>query len=1297
MSSHEINGVNLDKLETNETSVFNLDIESFKNSLIGSPLRSVSNGKSNKIVALPDEKGIMQQFRVVEAPVLSEELSAQYPNIKTYLGSAIDNPSVRIRFSVTPLGVNAMTTYPNKQATFIQPASRFSNVGHIVYKRSAVNEDIRPFECLTEDTKSSQENSNTSRVMDANDQLLRNFRIAISTTGEYTQFWDDGNAGNGDAQQDALAQVVSTLNRVNEVFEVDMAITFTLVTGTEIIFPNPGTDPYTGSFNSQLQAELTSTVGEANYDIGHLFAYAGNNGNAGCIGCVCQDGQKGSGFSAHTFLDNDGGSYMSDFFDIDYVPHEMGHQMGANHTFAFNTEGTGVNSEPGSGTTIMGYAGITGGNDVQDHSDPYFHYHSINQILTNVASSPNNCASTTPITNNPPVADAGLDYTIPNGTAFILKGAATDADAGDVLTYTWEQIDSGSTTNGSFGPTHTGPVWRSRPPSTSPDRYMPIIERVINGQLTETNPVETVDNSSWETVSTIGRTLNFALTVRDRSESGGVGQSPQSDFDTMTVTVDGSSGPFEVTSQTSAVTWDAGSTQTITWNVAGTDGGAVNTPTVNIKLSTDGGYTYPFTMASNVPNDGSHDVTVPSTGGDTTTARVMVEGNNNIFYAINPINFSIQESEFVIAANNSPLDVCSPNDAVFNLTYSTFLGFSGTTTFSTSGLPAGATATINPTTATADGTPVTVTVSGIGSLATGNYPFTVTGASGSISSSVNLEFNVYDTNFATINTISPVTGVTDVAPSNAIFTWDADPNATSYELDIATDAGFTTIIDSQVLSTNTYTSTSLATQTMYWWRVRAVNDCGNGAYANSNFQTANIACNTYASSDTPIAIPDNNPVGASSVITVTDVSSITDVNVTVDITHTYDGDLTLSLISPAGTVVVLSLENGGSGDNYTSTVFDDDATSTIASGTAPFTGTYQPTEALSILNAEFSAGDWTLKVVDAAGFDTGNIVSWSIEICGAPQTDTDGDGIPDSSDNCVNTPNFDQADADGDGIGDVCDDDADNDGILNVNDNCIYTPNADQADADGDGIGDVCDVECTVYSATDLPITIASTGADANYTSIINVALDAPIADVNVTISIDHTWDSDLDIFLISPSGTMVELSTGNGGSSDNYTNTGFDQDATTPITSGTAPYTGVFIPEGDLSVLNGEMSGGDWTLSVDDTFGSEDGGTILSFDIELCTYSALSLDEVSLDNTQFNVYPNPNSGEFTIKMSNTAFNENLSITVYDIRGRQVYNQAFKNSNEFNQTIKLNDVESGMYMLNISDGVSRVTKKLIIK
>lgn len=220
-----------------------------------------------------------------------------------------------------------------------------------------------------------------------------------------------------------------------------------------------------------------------------------------------------------------------------------------------------------------------------------------------------------------------------------MRGSATDPD-GDVLTYTWEQIDNGVTTTGNFGPTKaTGALFRSRPPSTDSNRYMPQLSRVIAGQLTETNPLESVDNSTWETITTVGRTFNFALTVRDRSEANGTGQFPQSSFDTMTVTVDGSSGPFMVTSQSTNETWDVGSTQEITWDVAGTNGGAVNTPTVNILLSVDGGQTFPFTLASNVANDGAHNISVPNVGADTNQARVIVEGNNNLFLPLTIVIF----------------------------------------------------------------------------------------------------------------------------------------------------------------------------------------------------------------------------------------------------------------------------------------------------------------------------------------------------------------------------------------------------------------------------------------------------------------------------------------------------------------------------------------------------------------------------------------------------------------------------------------------------------------------------------
>ena len=829
----------LKNFDKNKYQLFSLNLDNFKILLADVPSRKNIGSSPMVVINFPDKKGNMERFQVSETSTLAPEIAIKYPNIKTYIGFSLDNPGGRIRFSVTPQGLKTMSTYPNKPALFTVPLNKGDESLYITYDRSMRIDSKKDFECLTEN-----ENVPIKEIIsfnrDANDQILRTLRIAISTTGEYTNFWDDGDDTNGDAQEDALAALVSTLNRTNEVFEVDMAITFQLVTGTEIIYPTSSTDPYTGSFNSQLQSTLTSEVGESNYDIGHLFNYGGNNGNAGCIGCVCVDGQKGSGFSSHSFTDNDGGPNMDDFFDIDYVPHEIGHQMGGNHTFSQSNEGTGVNYEPGSGTTIMGYAGITGANDVQDHSDPYFHYGTINQVLNNLDT--RTCWTSSEITNNPPVADAGDDYTIPQGTAFKLVGSATDSDEEDVLTYTWEQVDSGTTTSSNFGPTKTsGAVWRSRPPSSNPIRYMPVRSRVLSGELTEANPQETEDNTSWETVSTVGRALNFALTVRDRSETNGVGQFPQSDFDFMTVTVDGDSGPFAVTSQTTNETWNVGESQTVTWDVAGTDTGSVNTSSVNIYLSTDGGLTFPFLAASNVANDGSHTFSVPPADGDSDQLRVMVEGNDNIFYAINSTNFTLQESEFAMTVEEPSVTVCSPNDVIYNFTYNTFLGFTGTTSFSTEGLPSGLSATFSSNTASTDGVGIELVISNIGVLNEGTYNFQITGTSGAIVKSTDVDFSVFSNILEIPVLTSPSMNITGVGLS-PVFSWEEISNTSSYDIEIATDQQFSSVLFSENISTNSFSGASLEESTVYYWRVKAKNTCGEGDFSEiSSFTTQNCS------------------------------------------------------------------------------------------------------------------------------------------------------------------------------------------------------------------------------------------------------------------------------------------------------------------------------------------------------------------------------------------------------------------------------------------------------------------------
>ena len=834
----EFQGYSIEKLDANNSAVLALDFIAFQQQLENVPLRGVSTRVSKTLISLPNNKGVMQVFNMIEAPVFSASLSAKYPSIKSYIGFSTDNTGAVVRMSVSPKGVQTMISYRDQPTVYMQPLKDDVD-NYIVYnRRSKINLPKEDFICTTADELVKDTGLDMVTQRDADDQTLRKFRLAISVNGEYTAYHGGTVAG-------ALAAINATMARVNAVFETDMAVTFEVQDFPELIYTDAGTDPYSGSlsaWNVELQNTLTSTIGNAAYDIGHMFGASGGGGNAGCIGCVCQDDtasisdkNKGAGITSPA-----DGIPEGDNFDIDYVAHEIGHQMGANHTFSHTTEGAGVNAEPGSGSTIMGYAGITGSNNVVLHSDAYFHYHSIRQITDNVTNTRTCWQENDPVTltNNPPNANAGNDYTIPQGTAYVLRGTATDADEDDDLLYCWEGTDSGQVTSAQFGPTRTiGSMARSLAPTSSPNRYIPKLSRVVSGDLTQTNPTI---NSAWETVASVSRDLNWALTVRDRASSA-TGLNGQSSFDLMKITVDDTSGPFAITSQTTAEEWDAGSTKTITWDVAGTASGAVNTPKVNILLSTDGGLTFPYTLGSDVDNNGTYTFTVPVTGeGDTTEARIIVEGKDNIFYAMNATNFTIKESEFAIAVSNPALDVCVPDDAVYNFTYNTFLGFTGTTTFSADGLPTGATATFSPATATADGTEVTATISGIGSVSVGQYSFKITGTSGAITKESDVTLGVYSVSPEAIILSAPSDGNTGVSLTPTL-TWEVDANAASYDVEIATDSAFTGIVASENVTTNSYNLSGLEQTITYFWRVKGRSICGEGVFS-PIFSFTTISC-----------------------------------------------------------------------------------------------------------------------------------------------------------------------------------------------------------------------------------------------------------------------------------------------------------------------------------------------------------------------------------------------------------------------------------------------------------------------
>ena len=317
-----------------------------------------------------------------------------------------------------------------------------------------------------------------------------------------------------------------------------------------------------------------------------------------------------------------------DAFDVDYVAHELGHQFGAEHTFNSVLENCGGGNraaesayEPGSGSTIMAYAGICGADNLQPNSDPYFHSHSYDQILTYLAGTA--CATTTATGNQPPAVEAGAHYRIPLNTPFALTGAATDPD-GDALTYAWEEHDLGPA-GSPEAPEDDAPLFRFFPPTTSPSRTFPRAIYLLNNTTTK-----------GELLPTYARRLRFRLVARDnRLGGGGVA------YDTVSVSVIGTAGPFRVTAPVTAATWLAGVPRQVTWDVANTAAAPVSAAAVDVLLSTDGGLTFPTILAAATANTGCATVLVPA-GTSTARARIKVQATGNIFFAVSPADFPIQ-------------------------------------------------------------------------------------------------------------------------------------------------------------------------------------------------------------------------------------------------------------------------------------------------------------------------------------------------------------------------------------------------------------------------------------------------------------------------------------------------------------------------------------------------------------------------------------------------------------------------------------------------------------------------------
>ncbi|HEV3467765.1 MAG TPA: zinc-dependent metalloprotease family protein [Pyrinomonadaceae bacterium] len=620
---------------------------------------------SQVILSLPMPDGSFSRFRVEESPVMSPGLAARFPAVRTYRGRGVDDPTATARFDRTPAGFHAIVFSP-AGTVLVDPYAEGDTLNYITYfKRDAPKEGR--FQChfselnpefnpdaagpLSAPRPSAAAAGEVGTdAVSANGAVLRTYRLALAATAEYVNVFRQPSDTDQQAKERALVQMVIVMNRVNGVYERDVAIRMLLIDRElDIIYTNPLTDPYTNDAGATMltenQSNLDAVIGAPNYDIGHVFSTGG--GGVATLRVPCRNGSKARGV---TGLPNP----VGDPFAIDYVAHEMGHQWGGNHTFNGVAESCGTPGqrtqaaamEPGSGSTIQAYAGICSSQDLQKNSDDYFHVKSLEEIIAySTTSNGNACDVETPLGNAAPSVEAGQNYTIPKDTPFALTAQAADPD-GDALTYAWEEYDTSvlpsppdSDLDG-----QPRPILRSYRPVASPTRTFPSLKYILNNANQPPMFYEcgiTIRGQSFpcltgEVLPSANRTMNFQVTARDNR--GGVHS------DTAQVTVVRNSGvtvfgPFAVTQPNTSANWPGRAARTVTWDVANTNLAPVSAANVKITLSVDGGQTFPYVLAESTPNDGSEAVTVPNVGTD--AARVRVEAVGNIFFDISDADFQI--------------------------------------------------------------------------------------------------------------------------------------------------------------------------------------------------------------------------------------------------------------------------------------------------------------------------------------------------------------------------------------------------------------------------------------------------------------------------------------------------------------------------------------------------------------------------------------------------------------------------------------------------------------------------------
>ncbi len=955
---------------------FSLDMAGLKSYLKNAPIEFSGSRSATKnfSIDIPMPDGSLESFVINESPIMESELAARYPDIKSYKGFSASNKLKQIRFSVSQRGFHAAIHTPDGEK-YIDPYSSENTSEYIVYNTKDYkdsNEHNVGF-CGVNETYRTEKTYFRPGQRNAPEVELRVYRLAIACTGEW-------GARRGTVAA-CLADMVALVNRMNLIYEKEMAVRFVLINDNDkLIFLNGATDPYDTPTEGRklLQvntSKLNSIISSTSYDIGHVLTIActDNIGGVASFGSLCQS-VKGNGVTCQ-------GSESLSVLVTRILAHEVGHQLNASHSWNVCTSSADQRApntafEPGSGSTIMSYAGLCGTDNVASDNDDYFHVGSLDQMYAKTLSSGNAyaCAQKILTGNHFPVITKPVkSHFIPVLTPFELAAKATDED-GDVLSYCWEQYDTGEIA--SLGTASaTAPLFRSfRPSSTGDVRFFPRASNIASGNFTD----------KTEVLPNTGRKLSFRITVRDNNIAGG-GVS----WEDYSINSADLAGPFKITFPEIDARFKVGQVATVTWDVANTDRAPVNCKSVNIYGSFNGilktGDPNLVPLALNVPNDGSHNVIIPNKISN--FFRIVIKAADNIFLTSSILPSKIEQPTkagiyFETAQNE--INICQPNVGIVNFTTLGLVGFDGNISFEVaSTLPEGVTAVFGSNVVKA-GSPNALNINTTNIKGNFNGQIVIRAfASGLDTLERVLQINILANDLAGIATFTPVNGTSGVAALPE-FSWGKKTDAYSYEIQVATGPDFTasnTIFSKSQTGLITTSGAILNKSTIHYWRVRAKNGCGPGPWTDTQaFMTEALSCKIYNSGAQTINISSSGAPSVEIPVLVGDDGIASDINIKlIRAEHNRLVDLEAYLLAPSGKSINLWSRKCGTQKNLNLGL--DDQAETFFQCPINTGLIYRPDIPLAGLHNESIKGSWRLRIDDKQSGEGGRLQEFNLELC----------------------------------------------------------------------------------------------------------------------------------------------------------------------------------------------------------------------------------------------------------------------------------------------------------------------------